>query len=45
MKKAAYTTLLLLLTITVFSGCTGAKEAAKAPHPLTGAWDYTLDTP
>ena len=27
------------------AGCAGSKEAAKAPHPLAGAWDWSVDTP
>lgn len=34
----------LLFAVTVLAGCAGSREAA-APHPLTGAWDYSIDTP
>ena len=48
MLQARYTPLVLFLAATLLAGCAGSKEAAapaKAPHPLAGAWDYSIDTP
>ena len=52
MLQSRYTLLTLILIALLMAGCAGSKEAAmeaaepaKAPHPLTGAWDYSLDTP
>ena len=36
---------LLLLVFCLMAGCAGTKKAAKAPHPLSGNWAYSLDTP
>lgn len=43
---------LLLLSIFLMAGCAGTKKAAMdemaeaaAPHPMTGTWAYSLDTP
>ena len=35
----------LFLAVAVLSGCASSRQAAQAPHPLVGEWDYTLDTP
>ena len=35
----------LLLAALLIAGCAGSKEVAKAPHPLAGAWDWSVDTP
>ncbi len=37
--------LLLLVAATLLAGCAGSREAARAPHPLAGAWAYSIDTP
>ena len=36
---------LTLLAALLLAGCAGSKEVAKAPHPLAGAWDWSVDTP
>ncbi len=43
MQKLRYAS--LLLAALLIAGCSGSKEAAKAPHPLAGAWDWSVDTP
>ena len=43
MQKLRYAS--LLLAALLIAGCAGSKEAAKAPHPLAGAWDWSVDTP
>lgn len=49
MRYTRNITSLLLLSVFLFAGCAGTKKAAeemvKAPHPLTGVWNYSLDTP
>ncbi len=35
----------LLLAALLIAGCAGSKEVAKAPHPLAGAWGWSVDTP
>lgn len=49
MRYTRNITSLLLLAVFLFAGCAGSKKAAeemvKAPHPLTGTWNYSLDTP
>jgi hypothetical protein len=35
----------VLLAAALLAGCAGSKEAAQAPHPLAGAWAYSIDTP
>ena len=45
MLRLRYTTLALFLAVLLMAGCAGSKEAAKAPHPLSGAWDWSVDTP
>ena len=44
MLKPRYVFLTLLAAL-LLAGCAGSKEAAKAPHPLAGAWDWSVDTP
>ncbi len=44
MLKPRYAFLTLLAAL-LLAGCAGSKEAAKAPHPLAGAWDWSVDTP
>jgi len=34
-----------VLVVALMAGCAGSREAADAPHPLAGAWAYTIDTP
>ncbi len=34
----------LFLMVLFLAGCAGSKKAT-APHPLAGAWEYSLDTP
>ena len=41
-KHHALTFFIALLLV---AGCAGSREAAQAPHPLVGNWEYTLDTP
>ena len=36
---------LTLLVVLLIAGCAGSREAARAPHPLAGAWDWSVDTP
>ncbi len=43
MQKLRYAS--LLLAALLIAGCAGSKETAKAPHPLAGAWDWSVDTP
>ncbi len=43
MQKLRYAS--LLLAALFIAGCAGSKEAAKAPHPLASAWDWSVDTP
>ncbi len=43
MQKLRYAS--LLLAALLIAGCAGSKEVAKAPHPLAGAWDWSVDTP
>ncbi|MFB3131090.1 MAG: hypothetical protein ACE10K_01055 [Rhodothermales bacterium] len=43
MQKVRYAT--LLLAALLIAGCASSKETAKAPHPLAGAWDWSVDTP
>ncbi len=43
MQKLRYAS--LLLAALFIAGCAGSKEAAKAPHPLAGAWGWSVDTP
>ena len=43
MQKLRYAS--LRLTALLIAGCAGSKEAAKAPHPLAGTWDWSVDTP
>ncbi len=49
MRYTRNITSLLLLSVFLLAGCASSKKAAeemvKAPHPLTGAWNYSLDTP
>ncbi len=45
MLKLTRFPLLLLVAVTLLAGCAGSREAARAPHPLAGAWDYSIDTP
>ena len=47
MLRSRYTFLALVLAVLLMAGCAGSKEAAmeKAPHPLAGAWDWSVDTP
>ena len=33
----------LLLSVLLFAGCASTKKAAE--HPLSGMWDYAVDTP
>lgn len=35
----------IFLAAVLLAGCAGSKEAAQAPHPLAGAWAYSIDTP
>lgn len=45
MLQARYV-FLTLFAVLLIAGCSGSKEAAeKAPHPLAGAWDWSVDTP
>jgi len=44
MLKPRYAFLTLLAAL-LLAGCAGSKEAAKAPHPLAGAWAWSVDTP
>ena len=44
MLKPRYAFLTLLAALFI-AGCAGSKEVAKAPHPLAGAWDWSVDTP
>lgn len=44
MLKPRYAFLTLLAALLI-AGCAGSKEVAKAPHPLAGAWDWSVDTP
>ena len=44
MLKPRYAFLTLLAAL-LLAGCAGSKEAAKAPHPLAGAWGWSVDTP
>ena len=41
MKK--HTLTLLAVTLFMFAGCASSKKAAE--HPLSGMWDYSVDTP
>ncbi len=43
MQKLRYAS--LFLAALFIAGCAGSKEAAKAPHPLAGAWGWSVDTP
>ena len=43
MQKLRYAS--LLLAALFIAGCAGSKEVAKAPHPLAGAWGWSVDTP
>ena len=45
MLQPRYATLTLCLAVLLMAGCASSKEAAKAPHPLAGAWDWSVDTP
>ena len=36
--------MIFFLAIGLFAGCASSKKAA-APHPLSGMWDYSVDTP
>ena len=45
MLRIRYTPLALVLAVLLMAGCAGSREAAKAPHPLAGAWDWSVDTP
>ena len=52
MTQPRYRSLVLLLAATLIAGCAGSREAAtdaaepaKAPHPLAGAWAYSIDSP
>ncbi len=44
MLKPRYAFLTLFAALLI-AGCAGSKEVAKAPHPLAGAWDWSVDTP
>lgn len=40
--------LYFLLAAVLIAGCAGAREATEPvpmPHPLAGAWDFTIDSP
>ena len=43
LKSSRYA--VLLLAAVLLAGCASSREAAQAPHPLAGAWDYSIDTP
>ena len=45
MKRVSYASLTILITATLIGGCALFGKAAKEPHPLEGAWDYSIDTP
>ncbi len=45
MLRSRYAPLTLVLAALLIAGCAGSKEVAKAPHPLAGAWDWSVDTP
>ncbi len=45
MLRPRYAMLPLVLAVLLMAGCAGSKEAAKAPHPLAGAWDWSVDSP
>ncbi len=45
MLQPRYATFTLCLAVLLMAGCASSKEAAKAPHPLAGAWDWSVDTP
>ena len=47
MLRSRYATLTLCLAVLLMAGCASSKEAVmeKAPHPLAGAWDWSVDTP
>ena len=48
MLQFRYLPFVLFLVVGLLAGCASSKEAtepAKAPHPLAGAWDYSIDTP
>ncbi len=45
MQRFHTITPLLLILVFVLAGCAGAKKTARAPHPLAGTWEYSLDTP
>ena len=49
MLRSRYAPLTLVLAVLLMAGCAGSKEAAMEaappPHPLAGAWDWSVDTP
>lgn len=44
MKRILNLTFTLMLFAGLLAGCAGSKKMA-APHPLSGMWDYAVDTP
>ncbi len=41
-----FRSLLAVLVVAGMAGCAGSRDmATQAPHPLEGAWSYTLDSP
>ncbi len=45
MLRTRYAPFALVLAVLLMAGCAGSKEAAQAPHPLAGAWDWSVDSP